>query len=678
MIDGGFQPRFAGGLAARVHRRATAVLHKARDLRRGSYLPPAPTPAGARYFRLPNAPRFGEGETVLRDLCENYLAHRFDILGSGWTEVRHGMAAPGLGGHRYETAPGASVENINRSNRRAAAAIRALIDDASYQPVDWQRDVKSGYRWREDIWYRDIRYRGLPGADVKVPWELARLHHLPQLALAYTLAQAARPGFRSAEAYAREFRHQALDFIAANPPRFGVNWCCTMDVAIRAANLLVAHDLFRAADLKFDEPFEAVFWRSILEHGRHIAANLERVGEVRNNHYLANIAGLLFVAAYLPAGRESDSWLAFAARELFAEADYQFHADGTNFESSTAYHRLGAEMLLYGAALLLALGPVRGLGPLPADLGTKLRGMANFSADITAPSGRIVQIGDTDSGRFLKLFPSLEPGLEDALAETHLDHRPLIAGLSEVTGESGRLRDFAGADHPERAVVSALTGGRTLPAGEQQRSGEIGDENALAGILHKWQSAADANKQMAHFPLGAAFRRQELRLAAHADFGLYIFRAPSLFLAVRCGGEHAAHPRGHAHNDQLTVEAWIDGACRIADPGSFVYTPLPEMRNAYRSVRAHFAPQVDGGEPASLAQGLFALGPTSGAECLYFGARGFVGQHRAYGAPVWRAIAIGDEAIDIYDLAEAPDLVLRANDDILAGQPPYSRGYGIN
>ena len=57
-----------------------------------------------------------------------------------------------------------------------------------YEPIDWQLDFKSGYRWSDWTWYRVIRCGNIRGADVKVPWELGRLQHLPQLALAATVA----------------------------------------------------------------------------------------------------------------------------------------------------------------------------------------------------------------------------------------------------------------------------------------------------------------------------------------------------------------------------------------------------------------------------------------------------------------------------------------------------------
>ena len=46
-------------------------------------------------------------------------------------------------------------------------------------------------------------------------------------------------------------------------------------------------------------------------HAVHIAANLEWTPEHRGNHYLSDIAGLIFAGAYLPSTEETDVWLAF-------------------------------------------------------------------------------------------------------------------------------------------------------------------------------------------------------------------------------------------------------------------------------------------------------------------------------------------------------------------------------
>ncbi|MFB3134975.1 MAG: hypothetical protein ACE1Y3_04505, partial [Rhodospirillales bacterium] len=196
-----------------------------------------------------------------------YLDHRFDLLGSGWVRVEHGMRCRGFEGHRYPpVAPSASAEDggapsasaVSPGNRARARAIRRLTDP-DYRPIDWQIDFKSGYRWSARRWYRTIRFGHEPGVDVKAPWELARLQHLVQLAWAYIGARAKEAGFEAPETYASEFRNQVLDFLAANPPRFGVNWYSTMEVAIRAANLLLALDLFRRHGARFDAAFMGEF-----------------------------------------------------------------------------------------------------------------------------------------------------------------------------------------------------------------------------------------------------------------------------------------------------------------------------------------------------------------------------------------------------------------------------------
>jgi hypothetical protein len=149
----------------------------------------------------------------------------------------------------------------------------------------------------------------------------------------------------------REFENQVLDFIATNPPRFGVNWRCTMDVAIRVSNWLLAYDLFKRSGETLSAPFEKVFFRSVSEHGKHIFGNLEWHLKLSTNHYLANIVGLFFVAAYLPISSEVKQWLKFSFKELLLEVENQFHKDGSNFEGSTSYHRLSAEMVTYATAL---------------------------------------------------------------------------------------------------------------------------------------------------------------------------------------------------------------------------------------------------------------------------------------------------------------------------------------
>ena len=687
-----------------------------------------------------------------------YLDHRFDLLGSGWVRVEHGMRCRGFEGHRYPpVAPSASAEDggapsasaVSPGNRARARAIRRLTDP-DYRPIDWQIDFKSGYRWSARRWYRTIRFGHEPGVDVKAPWELARLQHLVQLAWAYIGARAKEAGFEAPETYASEFRNQVLDFLAANPPRFGVNWYSTMEVAIRAANLLLALDLFRRHGARFDAAFMGEFTAAVEAHGRHIVNNPEGSEAHRANHYLAGIAGLLFVAAYLPRTPETDRWLAFAVRQLIAEVERQFTPDGANFEASTGYHRLSAEMAIYATALVLGLPrdktaalaeydsrpwrhhpalppapvemhPLPGTGdapgaeaprsPFPPWYFERLERMAEFSMHVTKPDGRPVQIGDTDSGRFFKLCPLYRrmtagearrtlanlAGYDDLSDdqpywdEEPLDHRGVVGAINGLFARSD-FAAFAGRRGAvETAVAAGLAGGRTIASylGEGEPPGAGESRVSRAGGAPADNGPAEtvpAREIVVELPDPSVL--DGLTAVAYLDFGLFIWRSPRLFLSVRCGPIGQNGNGGHAHHDQLAVELNVDGVDWLADPGSYVYTPSPRRREAYRSVHAHAAPRAGSGEPARRELGLFRLDDTAKAGCLRFDATGFHGIHSGFGGPVYRTVAVNRGRIVIGDGpgsgpgtgAAGPDRTVVGTPEALRALFPasvqFSPGYG--
>ena len=385
---------------------------------------------------------------IPKAVAEHYLNHRFDLLGSGWVQVSYGMNCLGMAGYFYDS--GTKIESdlkgkwlkgrINQANLLISQKIWQRIDE-KYAPIDWQLDFKSGYRWSEKIWASRLPYGHLPGVDIKVPWELSRMQHLPQLALrAVTLGKSNE----EALVLVREIRNQWLDFIASNPPGFGVNWVCPMDVAIRSANWCLAWDILNGSGFSIDPEDQNILAHSLYDHGCHILRNLERSNN-RANHYLANITGLVFIASYLKSSKETDAWLSFSIQELVAEVDRQFYSDGCNFEGSTAYHRLSAEMVFFSTAVIIG-APLNYLSklkrykykknintkktlfsldkplqfyslannrtstqpesPFPAWYFERMERMVEFIMDITKPNGQIPQIGDNDNGRFFKLDPN--------------------------------------------------------------------------------------------------------------------------------------------------------------------------------------------------------------------------------------------------------------------------------
>jgi heparinase II/III-like protein len=275
--------------------------------------------------------------------AEQIAAHRFDLLGSGPTE-------------------------LGRS-------------------IDWQRDFKSGRTWplshisRIVVNYPD-------GSDIKVPWELSRFQHLPVLAGAFRVTLERR--------WIDEIGAQLRHWIESNPVEFGANWACTMDVAIRAANWIATLALL--ADEAPDEAWFTPVLGSLLLHARFIRRHLEWA-PLRGNHYLSDVVGLLVVSALFSAGREGQSWARFAAREVAGEFDHQVRPDGCDHEASIPYHRLVAELFICGVQAADAIVP----GAIRDDHRRRLEAMLRFTADYTRPDGCAPQVGDADNGRFLPL-----------------------------------------------------------------------------------------------------------------------------------------------------------------------------------------------------------------------------------------------------------------------------------
>ena len=140
--------------------------------------------------------------------------------------------------------------------------------------------------------------------------ELSRCQHLPLLALAYR--QTRDPTYRSA------VESQCASWQCANPVEIGVNWRCTMDVAIRAANWAVALALLTDGGERSAWVDNAL--ARVLEHVRFVSRTLE-FGAVRGNHDVADLAGLVVAAAPFADSPEGRHYLHRAASLLSREME---------------------------------------------------------------------------------------------------------------------------------------------------------------------------------------------------------------------------------------------------------------------------------------------------------------------------------------------------------------------
>ena len=596
-------------------------------------------------------------------LSKMYIEHKFDLLGSGWVKNSYDSAALGLEGYKYDmnvTAPANVPEG--------------------YEPIDWQKDFKSGFRWSEKKWYKDQRIAHKPGSDIKVPWELARLQHLPQLAI-FAMAD---PSLK--EQNLKEFKNQILDFIRNNPPRMGVNWTCTMDVGIRVANMLAAYDMFCQMDEGgiLDQNFRQTFSNSIYEHALHIVNNLEYSPHLTSNHYLSDIVGLLFACAYLDGG-ETDAWLAFAVQEVISEMKKEFYEDGGNFESSTSYHRLSGELIAYATALILGLKSEKisslknydaklwrkkpellpleeqefkildGKIALPQWFVDRLYKIGRFTADITKPNGEVPQFGDNDSGRFFKFSPNgeflsneraarkylnlsgFEGSDEPFWDENILNHSTLISCMGGIFDDEIFKNDM----RFERSFARALAG-RTLQVGDKTYKRQVASGVKFGELPHR--------KSM-EFKIPYS---QEIKNIFYPDSRIFIFKSDKFYLAVCATPLGQRGHGGHTHNDKLSYELWIDGRDIARDPGTYLYTPIPGRRNEFRSVKAHNVPIIGDLEQNSWGEGaigLFGMFAECRCEVADFG-ENFISLAAEYkGVKIIRKFEIKEGGLEVIDMA---------------------------
>lgn len=412
-----------------------------------------------------------------------------------------------------------------------------------YQTIDWHSDFKSGYCWDAENFFTEILIGHKRSVDVKVPWELSCFHHLTILGQAFV--------FTRNKKYAEEFSGQISDWISNNKVGYGVNWKCPMIIAIRAVNWLIAMEFFGDKEL-FSKEFLEKFYVSLYEHGKFIRSHLENLSVTTHNHYLSDIAGLFFIAVYCPFFRESKRWQKFALKELSLEIEKQVYEDGCDFESSTSYHRLVLEMLFYCELL----GKRAGI-EFPEKYRERLLKMFEFSLYCIKPNGMIPQIGDNDSGRFLRF--SKRPVLE---------HKYLLT-LASVYYKTSEFK-LHGFDYDEEAF---------------------------------WVFGVKGRELYDKLP----YRKEFLISKSFPNAGWYIIRHNNNYCFISCGYNGQNGHGGHAHNDKLSFELMIDGNDILVDPGTYVYTSNPEDRNRFRSTEYHNTIKLDGCEQSEILHTLFTL-----------------------------------------------------------------------
>lgn len=430
-------------------------------------------------------------------------------------------------------------------------------------PIDWHRDPLSGRIWPLD-YHADIPLWHDDGSDIRVVWELNRLGHLISLGRAYALTKN--------EELAAEFFAQVESWRERNPVGRGANWSCAMEVALRAMNLLAAFSLFRQSP-QLTEDRLLMLLTTFDQHGAHILRNLEFSHVATSNHYLSDIAGLLWIGIMLPELAQAAAWREWALREMLREMDKQILPDGADYEGSTGYHCFVLELFLYSFILCRANQIQIG-----DNYRRKLETMLLYLRDLLRPDGVVPLVGDTDGGQVLPI-----------VSHSANDRAYLLAvGAAFLHDARFRQEQFAAA--PELLWLLGDEGLR-----KHERLGSFTQANA---------GSADV--------LSAASQSQSFPAA-----GTYVLRHDDLFLFFNTNGARAGRPASHRHNDVLSVEVSACGRAFIVDPGSYVYTADLRERHLFRATAYHSTVQIDDEEQQTTrAASPFASGDEAAARVL--------------------------------------------------------------
>lgn len=371
--------------------------------------------------------------------------------------------------------------------------------------------------------------------DVRLLWELGRLQSAPTLAAAARLSDA---DARLAAAF-----DLLDDFRAANPIGWGPHWVAGLESGLRVFSLLWTWQL---APSLTDE-HTLLLAASLLENGRFTAAHLSEK-ENANNHLLGEAAALYCLGCALPVFAESAEWRARGLAILERELPLQVLPDGVLAEQAIEYHRFVLEFLVQALLWGRAVGDAG-----PEAWRERMADMLTPLASLTGPDGRLVSLGDDDSGRILRLDDRHRRDARGLLAlGTHLLCGSEIGPFAaEFTGEALWLGGAALAE--ERPRVDGLTASTEFnEAGWYvARFGEVAGEAGLPG-------------------------------------GHLVFKA----------GPMGRGGAGHGHADGLSICLSMDGRPLLVDPGTYLYNGPQHWRDHFRGASAHNLLRVGDGDPA--------------------------------------------------------------------------------
>lgn len=397
--------------------------------------------------------------------------------------------------------------------------------------INWHKDYVSGFIYPlkriDKIKISDYFDKGI---DIKFPWELSRFNFGIELAQRYIITNNIK--------YYHKFKKILKYWLDENPFCYGINWYCTMEVAIRVINWIVALNIF-ISEFEKDVIFKKIIIKSLVQHAEYISAfpEIYQNGHT-TNHTTADYVGLLFLSLTLKEHPKSVYWLKQSISGLEKCIKYQTYEDGVNFEGSISYHRLVLEMFAYSAIIARA-NSVK----LSKKYYELLFKMFEYSAAYMDHDGNAPQVGDNDSGRILIFHESDEH-----------DHSYLL-DLGE------HIFDY---NFKTQCKKKNINYSKQLPVIIKKKTDEL---NVIP--------------------------RETSNTIVFKNGGAYFFKNEiySLMVTIFPVGQNGQGGHNHIDTGSFTLSA--NGFPLVIDPGTYTYTRCKRERAMFRSMSYHNTIEVN-------------------------------------------------------------------------------------
>ncbi len=421
---------------------------------------------------------------------------------------------------------------LARADRIVSGTFDVLgLEGLSYgSPVDWQRDPIADKSAPRVHWSRVPYLDPDVVGDHKVTWEVNRHQWFVSLAQAWQLTKDAR--------YPACAARLLQEWLAANPPKIGINWCSALELAFRAQSWIHGLRLMGGSP---DLPLELVraLVSSAAMHAQHIERNLSTWFSP-NTHLTGEALALLSIGSAWPDLPGAIRWRRLGWNILCEQLPRQVREDGVYFEQSAWYQAYTVDFYV----LAIAWARMANFD-VPEFVLLRVQSAARALRAIAHPDGTIVRLGDDDGGHTLRLTGRPPDDVTDTLwrAATLFD---------------------------DDALIPPVVGG-------------------VAALL--WLEGAPVHDRMSRRRPGAMPGYVALRQG-----GWFVLTEPGRTPSedhwlVFDAGTHGVPPHAHSHADALTLDLSVHGVPLLIDPGTGAY--VGEWRTRFRSTRAHNTVTVD-------------------------------------------------------------------------------------